>query len=132
MFKLYFGCDKAKSGVNEQSKTCILDYRIASLPIIWQNNLKWGTTNKERLGDQHLFSQQKRGLKEDIIAAINSKMGGNSEDGASLFSEVHSDRMGGDRHMLQQRKVCQDKGTISIKRGGQTWGQGSSLSKELD
>lgn len=62
------------------------------------------------VGDQHLFGQEKRRLKEDITAAFNSRMGGNSEDGARLFLEMHSDRMGGDRHMLQQRKVWQDKG----------------------
>lgn len=27
------------------------------------------------------------------------------EDGARLFSEVQSDRMGGDRHVLQQRSL---------------------------
>lgn len=59
-----------------------------------------------------MLGRQKRRLKEDIIAAFSSKMGGNSEDGARLFSEVHSHRRGGDRHMLQQSKVCQDKGIV--------------------
>lgn len=51
-----------------------------------------------------MFSHQKRRPKEDFIAAFNYKMGGITEDGASLFLEVHSGRMGGDRHVLQQRK----------------------------
>jgi len=56
------------------------------------------------LREQHLFSHQKRKLKEDFIAAFDDKMGGPREDGARLLSEVHTDRMGGDRHVLQQRK----------------------------
>lgn len=66
-----------------------------------------------------MFGQQKRKLKEDI-AAFNYRMGGNSEDGARLFSEVQNDRMGGDRHMLKQRKVCQDERIFFINQGGQT------------
>lgn len=67
-----------------------------------------------------MFGQQKRKLKEDIIAAFNYRMGGNSEDGARLFSEVQNDRMGGDRHVLQQKKVCQDERIFFINKGGQT------------
>ena len=67
-----------------------------------------------------MFSYQKRGLKEDFIAAFNYKVGGTREDGARLFSEVHSDRMGGDRHILQQRRVWQDIGIFFINKGGQT------------
>lgn len=52
-----------------------------------------------------MFSHQKRRLKEDLIAAFNYKMGGSRKDGARLFLEVHSDRMGGDSHVLEQRKI---------------------------
>lgn len=50
--------------------------------------------------EQHLFSHQKRRLKEDFIAAFSYKMRETREEGARLFSEVHTDSMGGDRHVL--------------------------------
>lgn len=50
------------------------------------------------------LAQPGRELRMDLIAAYSHRMGDCTEGRARLFSKVHSKKMRGARHMLQQRQ----------------------------
>lgn len=59
---------------------------------------------EERLKDLGLLSLENRKLNGDIIFFFISLLGDHREDRAKLFSEVHSNRVRGNWHKLQQGK----------------------------